>query len=83
MNFFSYYFPSIKRKAKQGLCKIQKRAIRAVVNAPHNSHTAEIYKKLNILPIEKLVEFNVFKFMYHLEANTELKKNFPYWQKKG
>ena len=83
LNFFSYYFPSIKRKAKQGLCKIQKRAIRAVVNAPHNSHTAEIYKKLNILPIEKLVEFNVFKFMYHLEANTELKKNFPYWQKKG
>ena len=29
-NIFSYYFPSIKRKAKQGLCKIQKWAIRAV-----------------------------------------------------
>ena len=64
------------------LKKIQKRALRAVENLSSFSHTALVFKKLNILPIEKLAEYNIFKFMYRLNGHSEMKSSFPYWQNK-
>ena len=82
LNFISHYFFSGTKSEQKTLKKIQKRALRAVENVSTFSHTAQIFKKLNILPIEKLAEYNIFKFMYRLNGYSEMKSIFPYWQNK-
>jgi hypothetical protein len=43
----------------------QKAAIRILCKANYNSHTEPLFKKLNILPFPKLVEFFKLQFMQH------------------
>jgi hypothetical protein len=43
----------------------QKQAIRTVCNANYRDHTAPLFKKLKILPLEKLIEFSKIKFMHN------------------
>ncbi len=42
----------------------QKMAIRAITNGKYNEHTGPLFKKLRILPFEKLVEYFNLLFMF-------------------
>ena len=59
-------------------CK--KRAVRVIKNIQSFSHTAEHFQALNILPLEKLIDFNIFKFVYNLRFHLDNEEIFPYWQ---
>jgi hypothetical protein len=43
----------------------QKQAIRTVCNVNYRDHTAPLFKKLKVLPLEKLIEFAKIKFMHN------------------
>jgi hypothetical protein len=43
----------------------QKQAIRTVCNVNYRNHTAPLFKKLKVLPLEKLIEFARIKFMHN------------------
>lgn len=49
------------------LFKLQKRAIRLIVNAKYNSHTDKIFKELKLLKISDLYALQELKFVYKLE----------------
>jgi len=51
------------------LVKLQKRAIRVVVNAKYNAHTEPIFKRLNSLKLSDLAELQEMKFVYKLVNN--------------
>ena len=60
----------------------QKQAIRTLIGLPRNSHTAEAFSVLGILPFTSLMTFNVLKFMLKYETgqlsssfNVDFKKN--------
>jgi hypothetical protein len=53
----------------------QKQAIRAISNSGYRDHTAPLFKKLNILPLEKLITYNKVKFM-HSYINRKLPISF-------
>ncbi len=48
-----------------GLFKLQKKAIRIIHSLPYNGHTESYFKKSNILPLPKLIEFFKLQFMQH------------------
>ena len=48
---------------------LQKRAVRIVKCADFRAHTADIFKELNILPFQALIEFNVICFMNNNRKN--------------
>jgi hypothetical protein len=47
----------------------QKTAVLIILNSKYNSHTAPIFKKLNILPLQQLSQFNLSKIMYYYKHN--------------
>jgi hypothetical protein len=47
----------------------QKMAIRIISNSKYNSHTAPLFKKLNILPLESLVHVSLLKVMHYYVYN--------------
>ena len=51
------------------LDKLQKRAVRILSNSKYNSHTDPIFKKLNLLKLKDLFEFNVLKLFYKYKNN--------------
>jgi hypothetical protein len=48
---------------------IQKKAIRIIDNKPYNEHTAPIFKRLKILPLDKLIKLSKLKFMHSVVFN--------------
>jgi hypothetical protein len=48
---------------------IQKKAIRTIDKQKYNEHTAPIFKRLHILPFNKLIEFAKLKFMHSITYN--------------
>lgn len=44
---------------------MQKKAVRTITGAKYNAHTAPLFKKLNILPLDSLVRYNKLIFMQH------------------
>ena len=58
LEFASLYFELANNKMKKYLFKLQKRAIRYVVNAKKSSHTAQIFDLLEILPLSVLSTYN-------------------------
>ena len=50
--------------------KLQKRAVRIIVNAKYNSHTEPIFKSLGILKIKHIFERNCLKFYYKVVNGT-------------
>ena len=42
---------------------MQKSAVRIILDAPYNSHTEPLFKKLQILPLPDLITFNKLQFM--------------------
>ena len=51
------------------LIKLQKRAIRTITNSPKRSHTAPLFKDLNMLDIRQLYIFSVQLFMQKFHQN--------------
>ena len=47
----------------------QKAAVRCITNSRYNAHTGPLFKKLGILPFEKLVQFFQLKFMHQIRNN--------------
>ena len=43
---------------------LQKRAIRIICGANYRDHTQPLFKHEHILPINELIKFNIFKFMF-------------------
>ena len=80
LNFVSYYLCSLNSRKINSLFKFQKRAVRVIKNIQSFSHTAEHFQALNILPLEKLIDFNIFKFVYNLRFHLDNEEIFPYWQ---
>ena len=52
------------------LTTIQKRAVRTISNSRYNDHTEPIFKKLKILPVEKLILFSRLFFMHNYTNNN-------------
>ena len=52
------------QESANSLFKLQKKAIRLLNNAPYNSHTESLFKKCNILPLPKLIEYFKLQFMH-------------------
>jgi len=48
---------------------MQKRAIRTICNVPSRTHTAPLFKTLQILPVDKLIHFSKIKFMHNYVHN--------------
>jgi len=51
------------------LVTLQKKAIRTICNVPYRTHTAPLFKHLQILPIEKLILYSKLKFMHSFIHN--------------
>ena len=49
---------------------LQKKAIRIITRSPYNAHTAELFKRLNILKFHDLVNFEIEKFMYQFSTKS-------------
>ena len=60
---------------------IQKKALRIITNSTYNAHTAEKFKKLEILPLEQQIMYSKLLFMYDY-INQKLPKSFnSVWKK--
>ena len=53
----------------KGLKILQKKAIRCISNATYNAHTAPLFKKLNIMPLETSIKYNKLQMMYDFKTN--------------
>jgi hypothetical protein len=47
----------------------QKEAIRVICNAGYREHTAPLFARLKILPIDQLIELSIIKFMHSFHHN--------------
>ena len=59
--------------SKSGLkriIKLQKKAIRIISHAQYNAHTDPIFKKLNILKLENLIDLEMMKLSYRYVHKT-------------
>ena len=43
--------------------KLQKKAVRAIAGASYLAHTGPLFKKLKILPIQDIIQFNILVFL--------------------
>lgn len=59
---------------------MQKKAIRIITNSTYNAHTSPLFKKLKILPFEKLLESKKILFMHKIINNTEHSTLQQYWK---
>ena len=57
------------------LIVLQKKAIRIMTYSDYNAHTKELFKILDILPIDKLVFYSICKLIYK-EINSLSISNF-------
>ena len=65
------------------IIKLQKKAVRIIAGATRLAHTQNIFKDLRILPYDKLIIFNVCKFMF-LYRNNEVPESFKEtWKSKN
>ena len=49
---------------------LQKKAIRIITRSPYNAHTAELFKRLNILKFHDLVNFEMDRFIYQFSTKS-------------
>ena len=48
----------------------QKEAIRVISNAGYRDHTSPLFRTLNVLPLDQLIQFAALKFMHSFNFNT-------------
>ena len=59
----------------------QKMAIRIINNATFNAHTEPLFKKLNILPLSKLIDFFKLQFMQRFTLREIPSSFYTTWVK--
>jgi hypothetical protein len=65
------------------LIKLQKKAIRIITGTKYNSHTADKFTKLNIMPLPQLADYSKLLFMYDY-INDKLPLSFQEtWKRKN
>ena len=67
-----YSLPLLCILSKSDLKKLlilQKKAVRIVFNCKYNAHSAPLFVNLKVLPIDKLMNFEILKFMRNLKIN--------------
>jgi hypothetical protein len=47
----------------------QKEAIRIICNVGYRDHTAPLFARLKILPLDQLIELSILKFMHSFKHN--------------
>ena len=60
---------------------LQKKAVRTIHLAPHNTHTSELFLESKILPLEKLIKFSKLMFMHSIEYEYGLQNFQSSWIK--
>ena len=65
------------------IIKLQKRAVRIIAGASIIAHTENLFKDLRILPYDKLIIFNVCKFMFSYKINKVPEPFYNTWQTKS
>ena len=63
------YYGSATPTSLSRLVIMQKKAIRTICNVPSRTHTAPLFKTLQILPVDKLIHFSKIKFMHNYVHN--------------
>jgi hypothetical protein len=48
---------------------VQKKAIRIITHSNYNDHTAPLFRRLGILPFDKIIEQSKLNFMHSIEFN--------------
>ena len=56
-----------KQKKLNAIYILQKKIIRVIVNAKYNAHSDPLFKQMNILPLEHVIELELLKFAYKLK----------------
>ena len=78
-SYLIYCLPIWSCGARKSSCKslfiLQKKAIRMISNAKYNDPTAPLFKRLGVLPIEKLSIFHKCKLMHDF-INNKLPSSF-------
>ena len=65
------------------IIKLQKKAVRIIAGASRLAHTENIFKSLRILPFDKLIIFNVCKFMFSYKCNAVPEAFMNTWKTKS
>ena len=69
LEFASYFLLNNNKKISNKICVMQRKIIRILAGFSFTEHTSQAFIDLNILPFNKLIEFNVLKFMWKYECN--------------
>lgn len=69
ISYCSNLFCVATEKDLKPISILQKKAIRIVTKSKFRDHTAPLFKKLSILPLQKLIYFNIIKFMFQYSNN--------------
>ena len=77
INYCSNILSICNKTALDPIIKIQKKAIRVVCNESYLAHTDPLFKKHDILPVEKQIEYSSLLFM-HDYLNEKLSTSFNY-----
>ena len=62
---------------------VLKKIVRLVSGVRRFEHTAPIFKELNILPVDEMIELNILKFMHRFYYNNLPKTFEKTWKKSG
>jgi hypothetical protein len=61
------------------ILRVQKKAIRVITNSHYNKHTAQLFKNLEILPFDKIIEQCKLTFMHSIKYNYAPKTFINTW----
>ncbi len=80
LQHISLYYNLASTPTKKRLFKIQKKALRYVLDAPHRSHTANMFQLTNVLPLPIMYKFNAFKFVHYALKDSRLNELKKEWK---
>jgi hypothetical protein len=63
------------------ILKVQKKAIRIIIHGNYNDHTAPLFRRLGILPFDKIIEQSKLNFIHSIEFNCALSAFANTWTK--
>ena len=75
LSFCSMFFPMFSQKMLNRINILQKKAIRAVAKSSPKAHTNKLFFRLEILPLNLLIDFNLLQFM-HRYINHKVPETF-------
>ena len=81
INYCNNLFTMASSSTINQLFLIQKRAIRIISKARARSHTSKLFLENGILPLQRLIDYNVLMFMYDLCDKKHPKATQEWWVK--